>query len=91
VEARIEMLRVTLLCLTALSASTAFSLNHGLVHDLQFKGKNNLYAKKSSSSRSTSNAITMMAQRRVVVTGMGITSCLGNTLDDVANSLKEAK
>jgi 3-oxoacyl-[acyl-carrier-protein] synthase-1 len=29
--------------------------------------------------------------RRVVVTGMGITSCLGNTLDDVANSLKEAR
>jgi len=29
--------------------------------------------------------------RRVVVTGMGITSCLGNTLDDVADSLAAAK
>jgi len=29
--------------------------------------------------------------RRVVVTGMGIVSCLGNTLDDVKNSLHEAK
>ncbi|KAJ8601155.1 hypothetical protein CTAYLR_008491 [Chrysophaeum taylorii] len=29
--------------------------------------------------------------RRVVVTGMGIVSCLGNTLDDVADSLYEAK
>jgi hypothetical protein len=29
--------------------------------------------------------------RRVVVTGMGITSCLGNTLDDVKTSLHEAK
>jgi 3-oxoacyl-[acyl-carrier-protein] synthase I len=28
---------------------------------------------------------------RVVVTGMGITSCLGNTLEDVTASLKEAK
>jgi len=29
--------------------------------------------------------------RRVVVTGMGIVSCLGNTLDDVAQSLKDCK
>lgn len=29
--------------------------------------------------------------RRVVVTGMGINSCLGNTLDEVAESLREAK
>nr|AQS99223.1 3-ketoacyl acyl carrier protein synthase I [Gambierdiscus polynesiensis] len=29
--------------------------------------------------------------RRVVVTGMGITSCLGNTLDDVADSLHTGK
>jgi 3-oxoacyl-[acyl-carrier-protein] synthase-1 len=32
-----------------------------------------------------------MADRRVVVTGMGITSCLGNTLDDVKKSLHEAE
>ena len=32
-----------------------------------------------------------MADRRVVVTGMGITSCLGNTLDDVKDSLYNAK
>jgi 3-oxoacyl-[acyl-carrier-protein] synthase-1 len=31
------------------------------------------------------------AERRVVVTGMGITSCLGLTLEDVKNSLFEAK
>eukprot|EP00960_Hanusia_phi_P061170 764765-Hanusia_phi.AAC.3 len=29
--------------------------------------------------------------RRVVVTGMGITSCLGNDLETVTQSLKEAK
>mmetsp|Transcript_58107 Transcript_58107/g.169890 ORF Transcript_58107/g.169890 Transcript_58107/m.169890 type:complete len:541 (+) Transcript_58107:64-1686(+) len=30
-------------------------------------------------------------ERRVVVTGMGITSCLGNTLDEVADSLANAR
>lgn len=30
-------------------------------------------------------------RRRVVVTGMGLTSCLGNTLEEVTESLKEAK
>ena len=32
-----------------------------------------------------------MADRRVVVTGMGIVSCLGNTLEDVTKSLHEAE
>ena len=32
-----------------------------------------------------------MAERRVVVTGMGITSCLGNTLEEVTESLHQAK
>ena len=31
------------------------------------------------------------ADRRVVVTGMGIVSCLGNTLEDVTKSLHEAE
>ena len=37
--------------------------------------------------------ITMQASglKRVVVTGMGITSCLGNDLDTVADNLKNAK
>jgi len=33
----------------------------------------------------------LFAERRVVVTGMGITSCLGNTLEDVTKSLHEAE
>ena len=28
--------------------------------------------------------------KRVVITGLGITSCLGNTLSDVQNSLKQS-
>ena len=34
---------------------------------------------------------TQLEARRVVVTGMGIVSCLGNTLEDVTQSLKDAK
>jgi len=47
----------------------------------------------SSSSQHAARGLTalMMADRRVVVTGMGITSCLGNSLEDVTASLKEAK
>ena len=37
------------------------------------------------------HAAPVMAERRVVVTGMGITSCLGNSLDEVAKSLHECK
>jgi len=33
----------------------------------------------------------LFAERRVVVTGMGITSCLGNTLEDVTKSLHECE
>jgi len=33
----------------------------------------------------------MAAERRVVVTGMGLTSCLGNTLDEVSDSLYHAR
>eukprot|EP00529_Nitzschia_sp_RCC80_P023021 CAMPEP_0113463462 /NCGR_PEP_ID=MMETSP0014_2-20120614/12663_1 /TAXON_ID=2857 /ORGANISM="Nitzschia sp." /LENGTH=464 /DNA_ID=CAMNT_0000355443 /DNA_START=202 /DNA_END=1596 /DNA_ORIENTATION=- /assembly_acc=CAM_ASM_000159 len=43
--------------------------------------------------RSTSDVSStfLNAERRVVVTGMGIVSCLGNTLDDVKKSLHEAE
>jgi len=42
-------------------------------------------------TRSTPSTALCMADRRVVVTGMGITSCLGNTLQDVKDSLYNAK
>ena len=41
--------------------------------------------------RPSVSTTSLAAERRVVVTGMGITSCLGNTLDDVKASLHEAK
>lgn len=43
------------------------------------------------SSSSTSLKMEITGLKRVVVTGMGITSCLGNTLDEVKSSLHEAK
>jgi len=43
------------------------------------------------SASSTSLKMEVTGLKRVVVTGMGITSCLGNTLDDVKTSLHEAK
>merc|ERR1719203_1902872 len=47
--------------------------------------------KSSHSSSSTSLKMEISGLKRVVVTGMGITSCLGNTLDEVKSSLHEAK
>jgi 3-oxoacyl-[acyl-carrier-protein] synthase-1 len=57
------------------------------------------FAGQSSAIRgvSSTSTLSMMAEatspglRRVVVTGMGITSCLGNTLEEVTDSLKNAK
>eukprot|EP00448_Togula_jolla_P041962 CAMPEP_0170624804 /NCGR_PEP_ID=MMETSP0224-20130122/30423_1 /TAXON_ID=285029 /ORGANISM="Togula jolla, Strain CCCM 725" /LENGTH=522 /DNA_ID=CAMNT_0010951341 /DNA_START=42 /DNA_END=1610 /DNA_ORIENTATION=- len=48
-------------------------------------------ASKQGKARLSAIAQAAMGDRRVVVTGMGITSCLGSTLEDVTQSLKEAK
>lgn len=45
----------------------------------------------SLSAASPRLSSTELNARRVVVTGMGITSCLGNTLEDVKNSLYNAE
>ncbi|KAL7535536.1 hypothetical protein ACHAWF_005193 [Thalassiosira exigua] len=39
----------------------------------------------------SSTFLSMAADRRVVFTGMGITSCLGNTLEDITKSLQECE
>lgn len=45
-----------------------------------------------SSTAASGRTTQLYAERpRVVVTGMGITSCLGNTLEEVKNSLHECK
>lgn len=45
----------------------------------------------STSSSTSTTRLSAISPRRVVVTGMGITSCLGNTLPDVTESLHTAK
>jgi len=45
----------------------------------------------SNAPHAARSETSLFAERRVVVTGMGINSCLGNTLEDVTASLKEAK
>ena len=50
-----------------------------------------LSANESTVAASAQTSTSLNAERRVVVTGMGIVSCLGNTLDDVKKSLHEAE
>mmetsp|Transcript_3080 Transcript_3080/g.5047 ORF Transcript_3080/g.5047 Transcript_3080/m.5047 type:complete len:468 (-) Transcript_3080:177-1580(-) len=55
---------------------------------------NNMFGVRSASTtgrRSSSELSAVTGLNRVVVTGMGIVSCLGNTLDDVKASLHECK
>lgn len=54
------------------------------------------FGTRASSARQSASSLSMAAGpvaglNRVVVTGMGIVSCLGNTLDDVKASLHECK
>mmetsp|Transcript_10910 Transcript_10910/g.23113 ORF Transcript_10910/g.23113 Transcript_10910/m.23113 type:complete len:458 (-) Transcript_10910:247-1620(-) len=51
----------------------------------------NAFVSRSPSVSTVSTTSLNAADRRVVVTGMGIVSCLGNTLDDVKKSLHEAE
>lgn len=51
----------------------------------------NAFVSRTSTVPTTVSTTSLNAeQRRVVVTGMGIVSCLGNTLEDVKKSLHEA-
>lgn len=50
-----------------------------------------LFAVRSKGQRAVTLSMEVTGLNRVVVTGMGITSCLGNTLDDVKASLHGAK
>jgi len=76
----------TALCSLVVSGAAAFSPHSTFTSGFR------LQAQDAASSQ-TRNTLSMMADgdRRVVVTGMGITSCLGNTLEDVKKSLHEAK
>mmetsp|Transcript_35373 Transcript_35373/g.80502 ORF Transcript_35373/g.80502 Transcript_35373/m.80502 type:complete len:485 (+) Transcript_35373:104-1558(+) len=70
-------------------ATASFAAKSGL--SPAFAAKNVVSAKSGRAARAMQLTMEATGLKRVVVTGMGITSCLGNTLDDVADSLYNAK
>lgn len=56
-----------------------------------FVNRNVASSRPASRNDCTQLKMEVTGLKRVVVTGMGITSCLGNTLEDVKKSLHEAK
>lgn len=83
----------TAFCALTLSTVSAFApstqIGSSFVGRAEIQSRNVAAPSQTSVARESTQL--MMADRRVVVTGMGITSCLGNTLEDVTASLKEAK
>mmetsp|Transcript_4591 Transcript_4591/g.5978 ORF Transcript_4591/g.5978 Transcript_4591/m.5978 type:complete len:478 (+) Transcript_4591:93-1526(+) len=83
----------TALCTLAVANVSAFApstqVGSSFVGSVQLQSRNVVSKTPQSPVRESTSL--MMADRRVVVTGMGITSCLGNNLEDVTTSLKEAK
>jgi len=79
---------LTFSSVSAFSPST--QLGSSFVGGVQLQSRNVAASSQKQHSPRESTSL-MMADRRIVVTGMGITSCLGNTLEDVTASLKEAK
>lgn len=75
----------TALCTLIVSCVSAFSPQSAFTSGFR------LEAQHAASSRKKNTLSMVAGDRRVVVTGMGITSCLGNTLEDVKTSLHEAK
>lgn len=84
----------TAICAWYISSVSAFApstqVGSSFVGKVELQSRNAAATSQRQASRDSTTCL-MMAERRVVVTGMGITSCLGNTLDDVTTSLKDAK
>jgi len=78
-----------LLCtLTAVSTNVAaFSPQSAFTAGFRLQAQDAAQTPRQTASLSMSST----PDRRIVVSGMGITSCLGNTLEDVQASLHEAK
>lgn len=73
------------LCVSTVSNVSAFSPQSAFTSGFK------LQAQDAAATSTTSLSMSATPERRVVVTGMGITSCLGNTLEDVKESLHSAK
>lgn len=81
-------MKLSLVCLTVAVSSpvgSGFVVNNGHA----FFANNHKSVVQSKSKTELCMAVSGL--KRVVVTGMGITSCLGNTLEDVKNSLHDAR
>jgi len=76
---RRTMIRSIVALLAHLQFATSLVAHHGSVPQQR---------RVSAAARALSP---LMAERRVVVTGMGIVSCLGNSIEDVKTSLHECK
>mmetsp|Transcript_4807 Transcript_4807/g.7247 ORF Transcript_4807/g.7247 Transcript_4807/m.7247 type:complete len:477 (-) Transcript_4807:219-1649(-) len=82
----------TALCALTFSSVSAFApstqVGSAFVGGIRLQSRDVASTQKHASRSTTTLS---MADRRIVVTGMGITSCLGNTLEEVTESLREAK
>merc|ERR1711966_512174 len=85
---------------SALASASAFNLAPASLRASSFRANKDAavsakpafaVAPKARSGRAASITMQASGLKRVVVTGMGITSCLGNDLDTVADNLKNAK
>lgn len=80
------------LCVLTFNSASAFApstqVGSSFVGSVQLQSRDVASTQTHVSRRQTTLS---MADRRIVVTGMGITSCLGNTLEEVTESLKESK
>jgi 3-oxoacyl-[acyl-carrier-protein] synthase-1 len=83
----------TALCVLAVNSANAFApsaqVGSSFVGSVQVQSRDVASTKTHVTRGQTT--LSMVADRRIVVTGMGITSCLGNSLEDVTASLREAK
>lgn len=88
---KLSIAAVTCLCTVA---TNAFVVPDRSSFVIKTRGQVQQDARPNLTSRNVRRGLTslsMAADRRIVVTGMGITSCLGNTLPDVLSSLEECK
>jgi len=79
------LLKMRFMILSTLAVSSAAYISSSFVSPSSWHIRNKNVVRSSSSLKMSAGL------KRVVVTGMGITSCLGNTLEDVTKSLHETK
>jgi len=82
---------IFVLAVSSVAAFAPSNVGSSFVGSVRIQGREATLSAVKNDSSPRQNTSLYMADRRVVVTGMGLTSCLGNTLEDVTSSLKEGK